>query len=318
MLVDKPIPELLKWQGRNPCPADHEAYWSRALAELKTVDPAPDFRPAAFNCSFADCYDLYFTGVRNARIHVKFLRPKKIEGKLPAVFMFHGYSGNVGDWSRLLPYAAAGMVVAAMDSRGQGGLSEDTGGVKGTTLRGHIVRGLDDDPDNLLFRHIFLDTAQLVRLVSALPDVDRDRMGAFGGSQGGGLTIACAALSPEIRRAVTSSPFLSDYRRVWEMDLAKGAYEELKDYFRRFDPRHEKEEETFTRLGYIDVQFLAPRIRAEVIMHTGLMDTTCPPSSQFAAYNKISSEKKVYFYHDFGHEDLPGSHDMTYEFLTKL
>jgi cephalosporin-C deacetylase len=319
MLVDLKVPELMKWQGRNPRPADHDAYWDRALKELDTVNPEPEFKPAKFSTPFADCFDLYFTGVRGARIYAKFIKPKKIEGKIPAVFVLHGYSGSSPDWISLLPYAAAGMIVAAMDCRGQGGRSEDSGGVKGNTLHGHIIRGLDDDePDNLLFRHIYLDTAQLVRVVSKLPEVDKNRLGCFGGSQGGGLTLACAGLSPEIKRAAPSEPFLCDYRRVWEMDLAKGAYQELQDYFRRFDPRHEREEEMFTRLGYIDVQYLAPRIKAEVLMFTGLMDTTCPPSSQFAAYNKINSPKQVKLYPDFGHEGLPNSGDLTFEFMMGL
>lgn len=58
-----------------------------------------------------------------------------------------------------------GFTVAALDCRGQGGLSEDKGGVLGNTLQGHIIRGLDDpNPDNLLFRDIFLDTAMLAKL----------------------------------------------------------------------------------------------------------------------------------------------------------
>ena len=177
--------------------------------------------------------------------------------------------------------------------RGQGGLSEDTGGVKGATLRGHFIRGLDDTPDNLLFRHIFLDTAELARIVMDMPEVDPDRVCATGASQGGGLTIACAALEPRIRRAFPIYPFLSDYRRVWEMDLAKLAYEELAWYFRSFDPLHAREEEVFTRLGYIDVQHLAPRITAEVRMAVGLMDEICPAPSQFAAYNRVSCPKDL-------------------------
>jgi cephalosporin-C deacetylase len=283
---------------------------------MRNTDPAPELKPAHFGAPFADCFDLYFTGVRGARVYAKFLKPKKFEGKLPAVFVFHGYSGSSGDWTRLLPYVAAGMAVAALDCRGQGGLSEDPGGIRGNTLHGHIIRGLDSGPDDLLFRHIFLDTAQLVRTVSAMPDIDKNRLGAFGGSQGGGLTLACAALAPEIKRAAPYSPFLCDYRRVWEMDLAVAAYQELKDYFRRFDPRHEREEEIFTTLGYIDVQFLASRIRGEVLMFTGLMDTICPPSSQFAAYNKINSPKSVKFYPDFGHEGFPDSEDLTFKFMT--
>ena len=130
--------------------------------------------------------------------------------------------------------------------------------IKGTTLRGHIIRGLEDSPENLLFRSIFLDTAAVGAESSwACRRWTRRRVGATGGSQGGGLTLACAALEPRINRAAPAYPFLCDYRRVWEMDLALNAYEELRWFFRSFDPRHEREEEIFTRLGYIDLQNLA-------------------------------------------------------------
>jgi cephalosporin-C deacetylase len=113
-------------------------------------------------------------------------------------------------------------------------------------------------------------------------------------------------------------PFLCDYQRVWEMDLAAGSYEELKMYFRLFDPRHEREQEVFAKLGYIDCQHLASRIRGRVLMVTGLMDTVCPPSTQFAAYNKIESEKDMVIYPDFGHEGLPEATDRIWEFMAGL
>jgi cephalosporin-C deacetylase len=50
------------------------------------------------------------------------------------------------------------------------------------------------------------------------------------------------------------------------MDLAKDAYEELRTFFRQFDPRHQQEAESSTQLGYVDIQHLATRIRAEVLM----------------------------------------------------
>jgi cephalosporin-C deacetylase len=317
-IVDMPIEELKEYRGRNPRPADFDGYWEDALREMRSTDPRVELVPAPFAAPFAECFDLWFTGVRGARIHAKYLRPRGRSGKSPAILQFHGYSGNAGDWSGKLGFVAAGFCVAALDCRGQGGLSEDSGGVKGGTLRGHIVRGLDDDPRNLLFRHIFLDTAQLASIVASFPEVDPDRLGAMGGSQGGGLTLACAALEPRVKRLAPVFPFLCDYKRVWEMDLAKGAYEELQIYFRRFDPTHAREEAAFERLGYIDVQHLAPRIRGEVLMATGLMDETCPPSTQFAAYNKIVSRKNSVLYPDFGHEDLPGFSDRSFEFLSGL
>jgi cephalosporin-C deacetylase len=317
-LVDMPLDQLKAYQGRNPRPDDFDTYWDRALDEMKAVDPQLELIPSSFQVPHAECFDLYFTGVRGARIHAKYVRPKNHTKPHPAVIQFHGYSVNAGDWSSLLPYASLGFSIIAMDARGQGGISEDTGGVKGTTLKGHIVRGLDDEPDQLLFRHIFLDTAQLADIVMSFPEVDPERVGAIGASQGGALVIACAALEPRIKRLAPVYPFLSDYRRVWEMDLAERAYEELKVFFRHFDPQHLREEEIFTKLGYIDIQFLAHRIKGEVMMGVGLMDTVCPPSTQFAAYNKMTAPKSLEIYPDFAHEHLPGFSDKTVEFMLKL
>jgi cephalosporin-C deacetylase len=92
----------------------------------------------------------------------------------------------------------------------------------------------------------------------------------------------------------------------------------LKEYFRLFDPTHKNEEDIFEKLGYIDIQYLSPRIRGQVLWSIGLMDTVCPPSSQFAAYNKISAPKSLTIYPDFGHEELPGANDEIFQFFQWL
>lgn len=314
-IVDMPVEQLRSYQGTNPRPADFDEYWERALTEMWAVDPQVELVPSSFQVPNAECFDLYFTGVKGARIHAKYVRPKHTKAPHPAVVMFHGYSGHAGDWSEKLAYASLGFSVFAMDCRGQGGSSEDVGGVKGNTHHGHIIRGLDDHPDELLFRHIFLDTAQLAGIAMELPEVDPDRVYAVGGSQGGGLTIACAALEPRVKKLAPIFPFLSDYKRTWDMDLDQEAYGELRTYFRYYDMLHEREHEVFEKLGYIDIQFLAERIKGEVMMIVGLMDTICPPSTQFAAYNKMNTKKRLVIYPDFGHEYLPESSDRTMQFF---
>ena len=319
---DFPFEQLVDYMGSNPRPDDFNQYWQQGLEEMRQVDPQVELRPADFRTSFCECYDIYFTGVRGARIHAKLLKPKNAREPHPAVLMFHGYTGNVGDWSDKLGYAAQGFTVAAMDCRGQGGSSEDTGGVSGNTLHGHIIRGLQDalngKPENLLFRQVFLDAAQLAGIVMDMPDVNAERVGALGGSQGGALTVACAALEPRIRRAAPLYPFLSDYKRVWDMDQGREAYVELREYFRSFDPAHKQEQTIFEELGYIDIQNLADRIEAEVQWGIGLMDTTCPPSSQFAVYNKIKSSKSMRIYPDYAHEVIPGFADLSFQFMLDL
>ncbi|MBQ7347872.1 MAG: alpha/beta fold hydrolase [Clostridia bacterium] len=317
-IVDMSLDKLRVYQGRNPRPADFDEFWHRSLAEMNAIDPQAEFTPYSYSSKIADCFELRFHSTKGAIVYAKFVRPKAIDGKIPAVLHFHGLSGCSTSWQSMLSYASQGFCIASLDCRGQGGISQDVGGQAGTTFSTPFSRGLDGAPEELLCRDLFLDTAMLARIVMSLDYVDENRVGVYGGSQGGALSIACAALVPSIKLCAPTYPYLSDYKRVWEMDLAKGAYEGLRYYFRNCDPRHEYEDEIFEKLGYIDIQHLAPRIRAKVLMGTGLMDTTCPPSTQFAAYNKITSEKEVVIYPDFGHENLKGHDDIVFHFMSQL
>ena len=316
--MDKPLEVLKQYLGSSPCPSHIDEYWNKSLKHLSNIDPKISLVPAHFQVPFADCFDLTFTSDDGARVYAKYIRPKNVPSPHPALLQFHGYSGNSGDWSDKLNYVAAGFSVAALDCRGQGGKSQDISSVVGNTHKGQIIRGLDGGPDQLLFRRLFLDTVQLARVVMSFDEVDEKRVAAMGGSQGGGLTLACASLEPRINRCAPCFPFLSDYRRVWEMDLAKNAYEELRTYFRQFDPLHQRENEIFETLGYIDVQNLVKRIEGKVLMGISLMDEICPPSTQFAAYNKIKSSKNCVIYPDFGHEHLPGFYDQVFRFMMEM
>ena len=122
-LIDMPVEELKKYQGINPKPDDFEEYWEKAIAEMKATDPNVELIKADFQHPAVECYDMYFTGVGGARVYAKLLKPKKIEGKCPAILHFHGYSGYSSEWTYYIAYAAAGFVVAALDARGQGGKS---------------------------------------------------------------------------------------------------------------------------------------------------------------------------------------------------
>ncbi|RYG38975.1 acetylxylan esterase [bacterium] len=310
-----PLNDLERYHGRNPRPSDFDAFWDRSLGESAALPLNLSREPAPLQFASATAESLFFDGTGGARIHAKLLLPKSPNGA--AIVSFHGYSASSGDWSNYLSWVAEGFTVAAMDCRGQGGRSTDPGGAIGMTLRGHIVRGLEDSPEKLYYRNVFLDCERLVRAVSSLPHMDSNRIASVGGSQGGGLALACAALAP-VRKTAPSYPFLCDYLRVWEMDLDQGAYEELRYWFRSFDPLHRRHEEVFSKLGYIDVQHLAPRIQAETLMAITLLDTITPPSTCFAAFNKIHAAKRTVIYPDFGHEGLPGFNDAIFEFMKDL
>lgn len=324
-MYDMSLDELRAYKGSSVKAADFDAYWEDALKELDQVDlqvKKTVYKPAGRAWKTVECAWLEFTGVGGARVRAKYLRPRT-EGKHPCVLVFHGYTWNSGDWANLLPYVSEGLCVAALDCRGQGGRSEDNASVCGYTLGGHIVRGLDGEPKDLAYRRIYLDTVALARIMASLPEVDPDRMATCGGSQGGALSIACSALYGKMKRTLVGNPFLSDFKRVYEMGKCLNPYRgigyaEICDYLRRFDPFHECVDEVFTKLSYIDTINLAPRIHNKVLMAIGLQDQTCPPSTQFAVYNNLGGEKQVLIYPDFDHEALPGWGDHQISFLSAL
>lgn len=317
-IIDKPLNELYDYKGSNIKPTDFDHYWDSNIKELDTFHWNVSIKPAEFKVSFAECYHLEFTGIENTRVYAKLLKPKNYRGKIPAILDFHGYRMKSSDWSDYLNYVAAGYCIIAMDCRGQGGASEDSSKTTGPTIEGHIIRGLNEGKEKLAYRAIFLDTVQLARIVMGLEDIDSERVGVKGYSQGGALAITCAALEPSISFVAPVYPFLSDYKRVWDMDLDQQAYSELRTYFRNYDPMHIREREIFETLAYIDVTNLAARIKGKVLMTITLMDNICPPSTQFSIYNNIISEKELLIYHDYGHEHLPGIADKIFNFFMNM
>jgi cephalosporin-C deacetylase len=98
-------------------------------------------------------------------------------------------------------------------------------------------------------------------------------------------------------------PYLCDIEHAITVSPEE-PYTELVDYLAQ---HHEHVDTAFRTLSYIDNAVLAPRITARCTVSVGLMDTVCPPSSVFAAYNAIEAPKDIAVY-PYSTHDLPGHH----------
>ncbi len=56
---------------------------------------------------------------------------------------------------------------------------------------------------------------------------------------------------------------------------------------------------------YYDAMNFATRTKAGAIFTVGFIDTTCPPSSVYAAYNNVSGKKSIHHDPDAGHTSTP-------------
>lgn len=301
------INQFKHYRGMGQRPADFDAFWARGLKEMRAVTPAVMQTPVSIKSRVAQAYDYWFTGVGEARIHAQLIMPKPFDPSKhhKGLLMFHGYHGDAGDFTEKFGWAAEGFVVLALDARGQGGPSEDTTKTKGGTLKGLIIRGVEDGPEHLYYRSVFLDCAEAADLLAAMPGVDPTRLYATGASQGGGLTLATLGLVPTIHRAYVNYPYLCDYRKVYQLGAETNGYDQLAYWFKYRDPLHKRETQFFDTLEYIDVQHFAAAIQTPLVWAMGLQDQVVPIPAQFAAYNQLAGEKQLYVLPEYGHEALP-------------
>ncbi|MGL4374087.1 MAG: acetylxylan esterase, partial [Turicibacter sp.] len=262
-------------------------------------------------CEF---YEFKFIGMDGSTRYAKYIKPKSKE-PVGAILQFHGYPGSSRSFFEQLSHVGMGFAVIALDCGGQGGKSQDLGNYTGTTVSGHIVMGLDGEPKDMYYVKLFQDLCLLCRIVTQLDEIDATKIYANGASQGAALALVCTALNPTIKKCAALYPFLSDYKRVWEMDLDVVAYEGLRYYMKWFDPMHEKVDEIFTKLGYIDVKNFAPKVKADVLFGTGLIDNICPPSTQFAVFNAFNGPKKHMLFPDYTHEEIFAFDDLLIDFF---
>lgn len=303
-----------------PLPDDFDAFWEERMAEADAVPLSWRVEQSDEVPSFATCeyLDLWFKGMGGAQLYAKFVKPVS-DDPLPVVLQFHGYPGASRSWFEQSSFAGMGCALIAMDNPGQGGRSEDVGGFLGTTVSGHIIAGIDGGPENLYYVRLYQDVRILCRIVRALGEqgvFDLSRVYVNGASQGGGMGIACCALNNDlIAKAAILYPFLSDYRKVFELGADVIAYEGLRYYSRWFDPDGTRENEWFATLAYVETNHFAHLVRCPVLFGTGLDDTICPPETQCAVYNELSCEKRRILYPGFGHEEIQEFDDQILAFF---
>ena len=238
-----------------------------------------------------DVYEVFFTSLDRVRIAGWYALPKQRDGRLPGLLQVPGYNMEPP-----IPKVWARKNYAAFSVAPRGKLRSNrqfNPGYPGLLTYGMV------DRNTYSYRGFYMDACRAVEFLLGREEVDGDRIGVTGHSQGGGLTVSTAALRPEIKAAAAGAPYLCGYMDAIELTDAY-PYQEIADYLRMNPGSREQVENT---LAYFDGINLAHRINCPIIVSVGLQDSTCPPETGYAMFNAIASaDKKIYGYDGHGHD----------------
>lgn len=273
-------------------PADFEDYWARAKRELAQVRPHFNMvLDAERSTQRHRVYSVEMASFDNVTVRAWYIVPVK-PGRYPAVLNVPGYS-VAQDPQRY--QTDDDIVYLALDVRGQGRSRDVVNpgfGIPG--LLGYRI----DDPEHYVYKAMYLDCGRALEFLTSRPEIDHARVAVCGGSQGGGLAFASAALFPQmVKICVAASPYLGDF----------SAHMHIRDIYRGEMQSHVDHvpgvtwETIYRSMNLIDTVNLAPRIRCPVLMGTGLFDDDCPPRIGFAVFNNIQSSKNYRVYPHRGH-----------------
>ncbi len=276
-----------------PVPSDFDAFWDKAKDELAHVPMRAKLNPVAIMdnnlAGKVECFDIQIDCVGGKPVSGYLARPVgAADRSLPIVVSYHG----AGVLSAIQPLEAAAKGRLALDINAHGienGKSPEfyralaDGAYKDYRLWGC------NDPQQFYFRGMFLRVLRSLQYLKSRSDWDGRTLIVTGGSQGGAQAIVAAALDPQVTMCVAYVPALCSHFGIlhkqfsgWPrfLKLNQGGLLESPDVART--------------VAYYDMANFASRITsAECIVSTGFIDTICPSTSVYAAYNCLVTKRKT-------------------------
>ncbi|MGH3170175.1 MAG: acetylxylan esterase [Trebonia sp.] len=301
-LYDLPLDQLRQYRTTTEEPAELDEWWTERLAMARALTkPLQLTRHHPDLYGVLEVYDAEFSGADGNRVKAWYIKPPEAD---KIVVRFIGYGGGRGTPSEHMLLPSVGYSLFVMDTRGQGGrwTTGGTGdGSAGPENSLVMTRGVTT-PEDYYYTRLYTDAALAVD--AALELSGGAPVAVSGASQGGGLSLAAAALQREnVALCHADVPFLCDIQRAVTFSPT-APYSEISEFLAQ---NIDLVDATLDTLRYIDCALLARRITATTLVSVGLMDTVCPPSTVFAAYNEITAGKDIAV-HPFSQHGVPSLH----------
>jgi cephalosporin-C deacetylase len=297
---DIDVADLPNYRSSIVPPADFDTFWSETLAEARSLPLDARFEPIDAGLPLVEVFDVSFAGWGGHPIRGWYIKPRG-SFDAGAVVKFIGYNGGRGFPQEHLLWPATGRPVLVMDTRGQGsgwsvGETPDPVGSE-SQQSGFMTKGITA-PATYFYRRVFTDAVRAIEALRSRAEIDPARIATAGGSQGGALALAAASLDPSVKAVVADVPFLCDFPRAITI-APRDPYGEVARYLA---VHRDMVERALATLNYFDVVNHVRNARATALISVAVMDTICPPSTVYAAFNAYAGAKRINSYIFNDHE----------------
>ena len=143
-----------------------------------------------------------------------------------------------------------------------------------------------EDREKCYFLGMFLRLARALEFLTSQPEWDGKTLIVRGASQGGGQAIAAAGLDPRVTFIAAAVPAICDHTGH-AVCRVNGWPQLVPDQAGKPNPK------ILQVARYFDSMNFATRTKAEAIVSVGLIDTVCPATSVYAAYNNLPGKKQM-------------------------
>lgn len=171
---------------------------------------------------------------------------------------------------------------------------------KYVTSRGYYAQGAES-PETYVYRRMYMDAVIAAKVLQAQVEVDEDRIGVMGMSQGGGMSIWLGAWCPLIRAVAADMPFMGNIANTLLNTHYRYPLKELKDFM---DELPIGEARVLNTLSYYDTTFQAAYCEKPTQVSVGLRDPACRPETVRAIFDALPNTKRLRTY-DWGHDWFP-------------
>ena len=259
-------------------------------ASLELVEDADEFTKEGW-VKTRTVHRVIMSSFGGRRIHAWYTVPaaKPPARGWPAILDVPGYAGIVPLSLHLSQY---GYATLTLFPRSQGASLKEWEIEHDTRLTYNIT-----DRDQYYYRGTYMDCVRGVDFLDSRAEVDSERIGVWGFSQGGGLSLSTASLDHRVRAAVAGVPWMCNF--PVGAGLTSHPYDELHDWLAEHPAEREAAMDTLT---YFDQLSLADDIACPVLVGGAIKDEVHPLRTVMPVFELIRSMKSIIVYPDLENE----------------